>query len=197
MVLSRSPLGSARVVAFRAGPPIERVFSQRALLDCTLTLPGVGGCRIVNVHLTAGGVRADGMSARVEAYRRRQIDQLLAHAAAGSGPVLIVGDLNAGPEASAANFRQLLEGGFSDAFVEAGEAGYGITWDPGNSLNAGYAPSPPPQRIDHVLVRADDPTPFRVTEAAVVLREPIVALEGRAPVSVSDHYGLMARIERN
>lgn len=197
MVLSRVSLGPARVVPFRAGPPIEKIFSQRALLDCTLTLPDLGRCRIVNVHLTAGGVRADGMSARVEAFRRRQIDQLLAHAAAGPDPTLIVGDLNSGPEASAANFRQLLEGGFSDAFAEAGGTGGGITWDPGNPLNVGYVSlTPPPQRIDHVLLRADDPSPLRVAEAAVVLREPMVALAGRAPVSVSDHYGLMVRIVR-
>lgn len=197
MVLSRFPLGPARVVPFRAGPPIERVFSQRALLDCAVTLPDVGRCRIVNVHLTAGGVRADAESVRVEAYRRRQIDQLLAHAAAGPDLTLIVGDLNSGPEASAANFRQLLDGGYRDAFVEAGGTGGGVTWDPGNPLNVGHvSPPPPPQRIDHVLVRADDPSPFRVVEAVVVLREPIVALTGRAPVGVSDHYGLMVRIVR-
>ena len=185
-LLSRFPLGPARVVPFRAGPLIEKIFSQRALLDCTVTLPDVGRCRIVNVHLTAGGVRADAESVRVEAYRRRQIDQLLAHtAAAGHDLTLIVGDLNSGPEASAAKFRQLLEGGYRDAFVEAGSVGSTVPWDPGNSLNVGYAsPTPPPQRIDHVLLREDDLQRFRVAEATVVLAEPRVAAGGEEAVGV-------------
>jgi endonuclease/exonuclease/phosphatase family metal-dependent hydrolase len=203
MLLSRHPIAHARVVPFRSGPLIERVFSQRALMDCAVTIPDLGCCRIVNVHLTAGGVPARPESPRVRKHRGRQIGELLTHTAAPTQDLtLIAGDLNTGPGASQAHYRQLLEGGYRDAFTEAADADDAkpartATWDPANPLHNGGSPtSRAPQRIDHVLLREDALGRYRVTEAAVVLHEPRVPLGDREPIGVSDHFGLVAQLSR-
>jgi endonuclease/exonuclease/phosphatase family metal-dependent hydrolase len=148
---------------------------------------------LFNVHATAGGLFRHPESARMERIREQQLVQLSDRALDAPGIAMIVGDLNAGPEASPANFRRLLAEGWHDCATELD----GPTWDPTNNLNIeGPHRTSPPQRIDHVLVRASDVTSGRLLPGAArrVLREADVLTRG-GRVTPSDHCGLLVELE--
>ncbi len=204
MLLSRHPIEDIRINPFGIGTVEERLFSQRAMLDCSISIPALGRCRVVNIHATAGGLFLHPEGRKAESYRTRQIRELLASPSQTPHQItVIVGDLNAGPNVSDANYRQVLDGGYVDAFIEyvaAHDASshLPITWDPQNPLNAGGPHNGSrPQRIDHVFISKDDAPRFRVADARIVLDEPRVALPHGDPVTVSDHYGLVTRIRRS
>jgi endonuclease/exonuclease/phosphatase family metal-dependent hydrolase len=72
------------------------------------------------------------------------------------------------------------------------------TWSPLNSLNIGGPHKHcPPQRIDHVFLRAKDIECARITpiSSEVCLTAPVVPIDHRQKVSVSDHYGLFTELE--
>jgi len=197
LTLSRHPL-RARVEPFRDGPWSERVLSNKGALVTEIDLPEVGPVTVINQHATAGGFFALPESPRAEAMRRGQVDQLVAIARGARGTVLLVGDLNAGPGAAEANYRQLEACGFTDLFAHLHGDDPACTWDPKNALNAhGLHRSCPPQRIDHVFVRAEDLRLGRVTprRVRIVLDRPQVRTAAGATVTPSDHYGLHAELE--
>lgn len=187
VALGRDPM-KAELVRFHAGPRHERLLASRAVLVVTVETPE-GALTVLNVHATAGALFSHPESVDIEALRARQMRELLQLAEQIGGPAVIAGDLNAGPEASPANFRQLLDAGWNDT----GEGHIGPTWEPQNPLNVrGPHRTSPPQRIDHVLVRERDLRSGRIGVAtpSLVLREPVVAA-GHRLVTPSDHYGIM------
>lgn len=197
LTLSRHPL-RARVEPFRDGPWSERFLSNKGALVTEIDLPDGSSVTVVNLHATAGGFFALPESPRAEAMRRGQMDQLVAIARGARGTVLLVGDFNAGPGAAEANYRQLVASGFTDLFAHLHGDDPACTWDPKNSLNAsGYHRTCPPQRIDHVFVRAEDVRLGRVTprRVRIVLDRPQVRTATGATVTPSDHYGLHAELE--
>ncbi len=191
MILSRWPIAGGGAEAFRVNTPEERWFTHRGLLWAEVTTPDVGRLRVVTFHATAGGVTAGPEAPRTDRRRAAQIDQILDVARrGGDGRVVLMGDLNAGPEASPANYRRLLDGGYVDLAAAAGGPGL-ATWDIDQPLNRGGARAyRRPQRIDHLLLPRDLARRFRVTAAEVVLREAVVPVPGGGRVPVSDHYGL-------
>lgn len=201
MVLSRYAVRPARLVRFQANTPEERLFSKRAVLEAVVELPEMGQCRVLNFHATAGGLLAHPESDGAEACRRRQIDEMLRVAGESDDPVtLIIGDLNAGPTVSSANYRQLLDGGYASAFAEDAVASLArvdgvVSWDPDNFLNVhGTHRNLPPQLVDHIFLKRSSSSPFRVVAARIVLDQPRVDVPGGDAVTVSDHYGVLAHI---
>lgn len=211
MVLSRHPIESARPIEFRAAFFEERLVIRMGMLDCVVRFPDLGPVRVINAHLAAGGLMGDPESPGAETIRGRQVAELLARAGDDSGPatVILAGDMNAGPEASATNYRQILEAGYRDTCTEAraggangGADGLGggpaATWDPANPLIAGARTrSSPPQRIDHVFLRREGSEALVPREGRVVLRETRATVAGDRTVPVSDHYGVMVRIDQS
>jgi endonuclease/exonuclease/phosphatase family metal-dependent hydrolase len=199
LVLSRHPIERATPREFGAAFPEERLVVRMGSLDCRIVLPDGRRLRLIGLHLAAGGLREHPESPRAEAVRARQIAELLALAADepadGGGPTILAGDFNCGPHSSPANWRQVADGGFADAFALAG-AGEGYTWDTAeNPLIRGTANRAlPRQRIDHVFVRQTDLGAWPVAAAEVALSEPRIALPGGGPIPVSDHYGLRVRL---
>jgi len=197
LTLSRHPL-RARVELFRDGPWSERFLSNKGALVTEIDLPDGASVTVINQHATAGGFFALPESPRAEAMRRGQMDQLIAIARGARGTVLLVGDFNAGPGAAEANYRQLEASGFTDLFAHLHGDDTACTWDPNNALNAsGFHRTCPPQRIDHVFVRAEDVRLGRVTprRVRIVLDRPLVRTATGVTVTPSDHYGLHAEVE--
>lgn len=187
LLLSRHPLRDGGFTPFRAAERWQRVFVRQGVLTATVAVPGVGDVRVVDVHTTAGW-RAGPEAAAVEELRDRQLAE--AHAlATGSGlPALLCGDLNAGPQASRANFAALLARGWTDP------APAGNTWDPDNALNAGGPfPDSPAQRVDHVLLDPAAGALLAVRSAQVVHDQPVVPVPGGA-VTLSDHAGVRVEL---
>mmetsp|Transcript_11868 Transcript_11868/g.29733 ORF Transcript_11868/g.29733 Transcript_11868/m.29733 type:complete len:171 (-) Transcript_11868:146-658(-) len=168
--------------------------------------------RVINLHTTAGGT-VDPEHPGADAIRQSEIEQAFesAHQAHEKGhPCIIVGDLNAGPEASPDNYQSLLDRGFRDAWVSfqstSGQSGHqssACTWDPKNPLNAvGPHKHCPPQRCDHVFLptvagfpdgHMDD---WGVVMAELCATESKIVVGKDKRVTVSDHYGLMFDIQR-
>ncbi len=202
MMLSRHPIETARIREFRAAFLEERLAIRMGMLVSVLRLPDIGRCRVINLHLAAGGMFGHPESVKAEEVRRRQIGEVL-RAAGEPGPELtiIAGDFNAGPDSSAVNYRHLLDAGYLDAFAEAkvlsGQPpAMEMTWDPANPMISGELNrSLPRQRIDHVFLRREGMAGRRLGAARIVLSERRVALAGEGPVPVSDHYGLCVDIE--
>jgi endonuclease/exonuclease/phosphatase family metal-dependent hydrolase len=113
-------------------------------------------------------------------------------------PVVLMGDLNAGPDAASVRFltgRQSLGGTsvrYEDAWeaVHPGEAGH--TFTPRNPLvRAGEMPLERGRRIDHVMTRSGPHGPLLdVAGGRLVLDEPV------GGVWPSDHFGVLAELRR-
>jgi endonuclease/exonuclease/phosphatase family metal-dependent hydrolase len=188
LTLSRLPLSGGCWHRFRDVTLEERLFARLGFLSCTLRLPSGKTMDIINVHASAGGMNGHPEDPVMEQLRSRQIAQLLA-AVDPTRPVLIVGDLNAGPHTSIDNYRQMTAAGWTDAFTTGG--GAGITWDPDNPLVVmGEESYLPPQRIDHVFCNPVAIARLQVTGAEVILHERRLSIKGHH-VPVSDHYGLL------
>lgn len=112
------------------------------LLDATIDVNGIA-VRVVNTHLD---YRADPL------VRTKQVEEMLGYLGDHSGPTLVLGDLNATPEAL--ELQPLLQR-LRDAWQSKSE--------PGFTFPAGH----PTKRIDYVLTS----THFRVRAASVPVTE--------------------------
>lgn len=188
LVLSRFPLPAASFTPFAAMQAWQRLLVRQGVLAATVSLPGAGDVRLLDVHATAGG--GGGPEApRTERLRARQLQQVAQLARTSSLPVLLCGDLNAGPEASPGNLQQLLDDGWTDPVRG------GTTWDPANPLNRdGLFGDSPAQRVDHVLLDRTAAQRFAVRDASIVLGGPVVGVPG-GPVPLSDHAGVLVTLE--
>lgn len=188
LVLSRFPLVDVSFTRFDAVQAWQRLLVRQGVLAATVSVPGVGDVRVLDLHTTAGGGGGPEVP-RVERLRSRQLHQASQLGLASPLPALLCGDLNAGLEASPRNLRQLLGDGWTDPVAA------GTTWNPANPLNSGglFADSPP-QRVDHVLLDQVAGERFRVREAGVVLDRPVVEVPG-GRVPLSDHAGVLVALE--
>lgn len=184
LVLSRTPLRDVSFTRFTAVQPWQRLLVRPGVLTATVTAPGIGDVRVLDVHATAGG-GVGPEAPRVERLRDRQLLQASQLGLGSDVPTLLCGDLNTGPQASPANLTRLLQQGWSNP-VSAG-----TTWDPTNPLNrGGLFDGSPAQRVDHVLLDPVAATRLLVRDARVVLDRPAVEVPG-GWVTVSDHAGVL------
>ncbi|WP_232668235.1 endonuclease/exonuclease/phosphatase family protein [Pseudonocardia sp. TRM90224] len=111
-------------------------------------------------------------------------------------PVVLLGDLNAGPDASSIRFiegRQSLDGmsvRYENAWTVTHGDEPGHTFTPANPLvRAGQMPLERGRRIDHVMVRSGPHGPLLDTAACdLVFDGPVGA------VWASDHFGVLAEL---
>jgi hypothetical protein len=120
---------------------------------------------------------------------------------------IIIGDLNCGPEASAANYEYLVTThNFRDTYLEAKDAGKllpgpDFSWDPLNYLNQiGPHAECPGQRCDHILLqRGYGLDGWEVQDAQLVLDErfiPIGKASGGILSTLSDHHGVVVTLAK-
>jgi endonuclease/exonuclease/phosphatase family metal-dependent hydrolase len=197
MTLSRFPV-SGNLELFGDAPFDESLFDSKGLLLTRHQISKDLALNIVNLHTTAGGAFRHPEHESIDLIRSRQISQVLRRVRYLESPLLIAGDLNAGPGVSESNFRQLISGGFLSVhdlmYGETGEP----TWDPQNPLNAnGPHRKCPSQRIDHFFVRSTDlvGTLLRPVSSTICMKEAAVKIPGHADVSVSDHYGICLELD--
>ena len=113
-------------------------------------------------------------------------------------PLIVAGDLNAGPGVSEVNFNQILNAGFASVHDLIQPRTEDVTWHPANPLNAnGPHKGCPPQRIDHVFVRATDLTQKKLLpiSSRICLQEPVITVKGRQNLTVSDHFALLVEVD--
>lgn len=187
MILSKKELRASAFVPFESRAWDEGLFFKKGCLIARLNIRG-GTIAIGNVHLVSGGLGHPESKANEE-VRARQIEQTLQLMEQWTfGATILGGDFNAGPEASPANFQQLLDSGYANGSAATSR----ITWDPANALNAkGPHRACPPQSIDHLLTKGR----LRVTHTKTIFDRPSVRVHGEKMVTLSDHYGVLATIE--
>lgn len=196
MILSKRPiLKSGYKPAAMRGPIDERSFIEKGILWASIDLGGGSSVGLVNIHLTAGGFTRKQDDPKVNEMRKRQIAEAkeVGEENMPEG-ALIVGDFNAGPEIAKANYDQLIEQGYVDAYVKAcvdKPDCLNITWDAENFLNQkGTHPDSISQRIDHIYLPPALQSMLIPTLGRIVLSETNIAA-GERKVSVSDHYGTL------
>lgn len=184
LVASRWPIRRSEV---RALPSIESG-EARSILATTIDAP-FGPLAFAATHLN--------WKLHHGYIRERQVvavaDFIEEWAAGSAFPPILVGDLNAEPDATEIRFLcglTSLSGRsiyFQDAWRVAGHGGPGLTWDNANPYAAAqYETS---RRIDYILVgEADRSGRGRIESARVVMNEPV---DGVFP---SDHFGVLAEI---
>lgn len=186
LVLSRFPLSGARV--HRLASDGER-FASCGFLEVEVRVPAIGTFTVISFQASAGRSEgSDGQAAQCE--RERQIGEIL-ECAGTRNRVLLAGDLDAGPDASPACYRRILDAGFVDVYGAAERPG--VTWDPANPLvAAGRRAHLPPRRIDHIFLSTALAQRLGEARAGIVLAERRVdSPRGRVPLS--DHYGVHAQ----
>ncbi|MGA2886716.1 MAG: endonuclease/exonuclease/phosphatase family protein [Terracidiphilus sp.] len=196
MTLSRFP-ASGETFLFHDAPVDESLLDSKGFLHSTHVLAQGHNLHILNTHTTAGGMFHHPESNRMDIVRSLQIRQMLDEQLRLPSPVILAGDLNAGPGVSETNFRQILDAGFVSIhdLVNGGLAQ--PTWDPLNPLNSrGPHRHCPPQRIDHVFVRAQDLNSkiIEPISSRICLQDPVVPVNGSQRVTISDHYGIMVEL---
>jgi endonuclease/exonuclease/phosphatase family metal-dependent hydrolase len=196
MTLSRFP-ASGRTILFHDAPLDESLLDSKGFLHSTHLLDDGLKLHILNAHTTAGGLFHHPENPRVNRIRSLQIRQMLCTQAGLPSPVVIAGDMNAGPGVSETNFRQVLDAGFVSIHDLVNGDSAQPTWDPLNPLNSrGPHRNCPPQRIDHVFVRAQDldSALLEPISSRICLQDAVVSVNGNQRVSISDHYGIIVEL---
>jgi len=188
IIFSKYPLRNEVLIRFNHAALEERIFTSKGIYRVEIILPEIGKLHLYNFHMSAGGLLKHPESRHMESIRSAQIKQLLDDIPVDV-PAILAGDLNAGPEASQKNYREILDEGYIDVFTLSD--GRGISWDPENPLvkisNEGHLP---PQRIDHVFANPITLKYLTPTNSRFVLDELLVKLDDGNTIPVSDHYGL-------
>jgi endonuclease/exonuclease/phosphatase family metal-dependent hydrolase len=196
-VFSRFEVLEASLRPHRAVTVAEYVMATKSMLSVVVEVPRAGRVAVINVHLSAG---LNPVSDSVVSVRGRQIAELraLADRLSGGGVlfVLAAGDFNAGPEAAASNYDDIIRAGFEDAWTAVhGDVEQGHTWDPSNSLNAGgIHRGCVAQRCDHILLYGvSDRSIVDVIDCGVTCEDEIMLASGRT-TNLSDHFGVAATL---
>ena len=184
-LLSRFPILAVETVALPTS-------DARVVLACRLETPdGVLPVYVTHLswRLNEGAVREAQVLAIAALIQAREQP--------GDLPAVLMGDLNAGPDAAEIRFLRGLQSlertstFFTDCFERAG-AGQPFTFDPEKNPHAALTHEVP-RRIDYVLVRGpDDSGQGMPLSARVVLDE--VVTEGGIRVAPSDHHGVLAEL---
>ncbi|RKQ88233.1 endonuclease/exonuclease/phosphatase family metal-dependent hydrolase [Solirubrobacter pauli] len=163
-------------------------------LAAELAVPTPVGSVLIVHHRGTYELHREDVRERQAVATARWIEQLIA--GRPELPVVLLGDLNAGPDSASLRFltgRQSLDGlsvRYEDAWEAVNPGQPGHTFTPLNPLvRAGEMPLERGRRIDHVLVRsgAHGP-PLGVVDCRLVCDMPV---EG---VWASDHFGVLAEL---
>lgn len=187
---SRWPLGAVDVLDLRPGGDADGL-SWAGAVAVEVLAPEPGPLLVVH-HKPSWQLDREHVRERQAVTAARWIERLVADRP--DVPVVVLGDLDAGPEAASIRFwtgKQSLDGTsvyYEDAWeaVRPGDAGH--TFSPRNPLvRAGQMPLERGRRIDHVLVRGGAHGPLLdVADCRLVLDRPT------AGVWASDHFGVLA-----
>jgi endonuclease/exonuclease/phosphatase family metal-dependent hydrolase len=197
MTLSRFP-ASGDLELFADAPLDETLFDSKGMLVTKHQISKNIALNIVNLHTTAGGMFRLPEHQATDCIRSRQIRQILDRARTLGSPLVVAGDLNAGPGVSEDNFRQMVEAGFVSLHDLLHGQTSEVTWDPENPLNSsGPHKACPPQRIDHFFVKSMElaQNHFKPVSSTICLKEPAVQIQGKMPFTVSDHFGICVEID--
>jgi endonuclease/exonuclease/phosphatase family metal-dependent hydrolase len=192
-IASRWPLGAVSVLdqAIRGGDGARAA----AVAAEVLVSEPLGPVLVVH-HKAAYQLHRERLREEQALATARFVEELIADRP--DLPVVLLGDLNAGPEAASLRFltgRQSLAG-VSVRYEDAWEAVHGDepghTFSPRNPLvRGGEMPLERGRRIDHVMTRSGAHGPLLdVADCRLVLDEPVDA------VWASDHFGVLAELRR-
>ena len=195
LTLSRHPLEEPSCTPFAEQTLEEGLFGPRGMLGCTAQTPGLGPCRVINLHATAGGAYRQRRRLGAPDRRSAQIAQAIdAAGAAFDGMVVLAGDFNSDPATDPTTDRRLSAAGFSDIAAHLPDSARPQgTWDPANPLNGSRA-SGAARRVDHIFVRPRGDHRVEASDVRIVLDEPAVPVPNGGPLPLSDHYGLLATL---
>ena len=195
LTLSRHPIEDATCTPFAAQTFEEGLFGPRGMLSCTVRTPGLGPCRAINLHATAGGASRKRRRQGAPGRKSAQIAQAIEAASAPfEGAVVLAGDFNSDPATDPTTGPRLGAAGFADVAARLPEPERPPgTWDPANPLNRGKA-SGAARRVDHILLRPPAGHGVEPSAVRIVLDEPAVPVSGGDPLPLSDHYGLLATL---
>jgi len=198
MVLSRYPIAQAEFVRRHRAPGSHSAISEKACVCTDIAVPNHGIVRLINLHLTVGGVLRNSHRPQKPAQRFTEIDEILEIASRPHRPpALLVGDFNCGPTVNSDVYERITAAGFTDAFTTAALPGNAdaITWDRNNPLNAtGRYRHSPSQRIDHVFVPSSLAMSIVPLSAKIEFNKATINVRRERRVALSDHYGLSVNL---
>jgi len=196
MIFSKFSITEAQYILFKDVPFDERIFVDKGMILVTIKAGPFGTIKLANTHCTSGGAihNPEGnFTNHARSKQYRQVFDVLDRDR--SVARFAVGDFNAGPEASAENYRELQSHGYTSAWTACHQLS-APTWDPKNELNAhGPHRATSAQRMDHILFHNGEHGAIKTIKAQIVLSEPCVEVPA-GKVTISDHYGLVAELEK-
>lgn len=195
ITLSKFSVKNDRFFRFNNAALEEKIFTNKGFFRMIVEIPGSGELQLINFHMTAGGLRHHPEHPAMEKIRSSQIRQLVNHVSSRM-PVILAGDLNAGPGTSKKNYDEMIDAGFTDTFTVAG--GKGISWDPDNPLIQWHGGHHlPSQRVDHVFINKVAGQIIKPSGAEIVLNHAGIRLTNGTSICVSDHYGVLVYFKIN
>ena len=195
LTLSRHPVEDASCIPFAEQTFEQGLFGPRGMLGCTVRTPGLGPCRVINLHATAGGASRKRRRQGAPGRKSAQIAEAIAAAGAPfEGTAVLAGDFNSDPARDPSAGQCLRAAGFADVADRLPEdARPPGTWDPANPLNRSRG-SGPARRVDHLFVRPRAGHGVETSDVRIVLDEAVVPVPDGDALPLSDHYGLLATL---
>lgn len=206
---SKYPIKSNRLIKHSRSAFLEKCFGSKCMQSVEVSSP-IGDILFLNLHCSAGGhkhpeseeinkIRESEILEAIEAGDKF-VEKQKKNGGGKNSKVIILGDLNCGPDASPMNYNLLKSYGYVDGALnyickETSNQDSFITWCPKNKLNArGVHRHLPPARIDHVFVK--EGSNLEVADLTMKFKEQIVPTDSfDQNVTLSDHYALDALIQ--
>ena len=208
MFFSKYPIKKGHLIKHNRSALLEKCFGSKCMQSVEVCSP-IGNILFLNLHFTAGGYSHPD-SEKINEIRESEVLEAIKagedfatrekESAGEINPkVVILGDLNCGPDASPMNYDLLKSNGYIDGalkyiFKEDSKKDNFSTWCPRNKLNArGVHRHLPPARIDHLFVK--EGSNLEVTDLTIKLTEHFVPTDTLGNVTLSDHYAIDALLE--
>jgi len=197
LILSKYPIARSKMEFYRGSSFLEKIFVDKGILSATIVMDSGKKVNIITTHTSAGDWLRHPEHKSMDRIRESQMLQLFDFCEEQKDDVIIAGDLNTGPGVSDSNYQLISRNNLLDVYKHVwgvNEDSIAVTWDPKNHLSKkGFHSSSPPQRIDHIIIPSK--SSIKVLESKITLNNPTVRLRSKRRVTLSDHYGVIAKFE--
>ena len=194
-LFSKYPLHNTYFRTFRAAQNIEK-FACFGFVDAVVEYPKQP-FRVINVHMSVGGIKTKSDEGVAKEIRERQLEQIFHHLhyyPTDDIPTVLMGDFNAGPQASGELMKSLVKEGYYDPGVHITNRKRFLTWDNQNPLVSKGQYDRQDAQLDHIFVCNQFAERIKGYKIGRVFDDPCVDTPwGEIPLS--DHYGLFCDLE--
>lgn len=198
IILSKYPITEAKFKEYNLTNPIERIFSTKGYLTCTIDIPNIGLINFINVHTTSIGDPPEENNNILTPNKLVLFNQLEEILSKVTIKTIILGDFNCSNNNSTNNYNFLISNNLIDVldiFNKYTDLNL-CTWKPNTLLTQNGPHSHYPSScIDHIMINKYLFNFCKITNCKIIFDDNIVHINDNMYSTISDHFGIYVELK--